>query len=299
MPNKNFIYIFLLTFIAGCDVFNFDEEALIYPTQLEPYEMEQLTELNEQFQASNDHICSTLNRYGLTGFSDVLFEGQSSPCLNREPVRIELTEPDTLLSLAVETLVMNEGFTGVTDPDKLELSEMEPLRGCIICEGPNIDSRIIEWKFVFNSQQINELDVHDSSITVIVDGLGVNRIWGNWYNDPYIPSRANYLPDEIVEKLDGQTIEWIEDGELFEHTILADSLNIPTEKTIIPFENSENGNLELRAGWRIEVPSNQVPFGGWAVFGDKIDGRILLVDKLRKENNFGPISDSREKFVTN
>lgn len=296
MLKRYIVYIFLLIFISGCDVFNFDEEALIYPMQLEPYEMEELIELNKEYQSSNENICSTLNRYGLTGFSNILFEGESSPCLNREPVRVELTEPDTLLTLATETVVKNEKYTGVSEIDNLSLLEMEPLRGCIICEGPDIDSKVIEWKFVYESQEINGLEVYDSSITVIVDAEGVNRIWGNWYNDPYIPSRANYLPDEIVENLDGQTLNWEEDGEMYEHTIEADSLILPEQKTIIPFENSENNSLELRAGWKIEVPSAQVPFGGWVVFADKIDGRILLVDKLVKSNNFGPIAEIQENL---
>jgi len=293
MRKFSIIYIILpFVLISGCDVFNFDEDALIYPTKITPYEMDELIALNDEYQSENENICSTLNRYGLTGFSDILFEGESSPCIGREPVRIELTEPDTLLSLAVETVVKNGKYTGVSEPDDLSLLEMEPLRGCIICEGPDIDSKVIEWKFVFDAQQINGLEVYDSSITVIVDAKGVNRIWGNWYSEPYIPARANYLPDEIVENIDGQTIRWEEENEVYEHTIEADQITLPEEKTIIPFENEESDLLELRAGWKIEIQDEEVPFGGWVVIGDKIDGRILKVDKLEKSNNFGPISDS-------
>ncbi len=288
---KKYLFITILLFSAyGCDVFNFDEDALIYPSQLTKLEMEELVELNEQFQAENENICSTLNEYGLTGFSTFLFEGESSPCLGREPVRIELTEPDTLLPAAAQTLIHNSEFTGVSNAELLSLLEMEPLRGCIICEGPNIDSRILEWKFVYESQRINGIEVYESSITVIVDANGVNRIWGNWYDQPYIPARANFLPEEIVENLDGQTLTWTEDGEEYSHKIVADRLNLPEEKTIIPFENNENNRLELRAGWKIEVPDQSVPFGGWVIIGDKIDGRILKVDKLIKSNDFGSLS---------
>ena len=289
---KKILFITILLFSTyGCDVFNFDEDALIYPSQLSKLDMEDLVELNEEFQSGNDNICSTLNEYGLTGFSTVLFDGKSSPCLGRDPVRIELTEPDTLLPIAAETVVRNSEFTGVSEVERLILVELEPLRGCIICEGPNIDSRILEWKFVFERQRINGIEVYESSITVIVDGNGVNRIWGNWYEQPYIPARANFLPEEIVQNIDGQTLKWTENDEEYQHTIVADNLNIPEGKIIIPYENEENNKLELRAGWKIEVPDESVPFGGWIIFGDKIDGRILKVDKLIKSNDFGPISE--------
>ncbi len=295
MAMKSILIPLLLLLLTGCDVFNFDEEALIYPTQLEKLEMEELVELNEQYQSVNENICSTLNEYGFTGFSTVLFEGQSSPCLGREPVRIELTEPDTLLDLAVQTLLENGDYTGIDSSDVLRLDEMEPLKGCIICEGPDIDSRTLEWKFVFGKQRINGMEVYDSSITVIVDANGVNRIWGNWYREPYIPERANFLPDEIVQNLDGQTISWEEGETVYEHTIVADNLNLPDQITIIPFENSEENKLEMRAGWKIDIPDETVPFGGWTVIGDKIDGRILLVDKLIKSNDFGPVSENISK----
>jgi hypothetical protein len=289
MVKKHSILYFLLFMAAGCDVFNFDEEAPIYPTQLDKLEMDELVSLNEKFQSANDKICSTLNEYGLTGYSTVLFEGESGPCSNREPVRIELTEPDTLLLHAAETVVLNSEYTGVSDIEDLSLKEMEPLRGCIICEGPETDSRILEWKFIFQEQEINGIKVYDSTITVIVDANGVNRIWGNWYSEPYIPARANVLPDEIVENLDGQTIIWDEDGEEYRYTIEADGLILPDQKTVIAFENEDLDKLELRVGWKFEIKDQHVPFGGWTVIADMVDGRILKVDKALKSNDFGPI----------
>lgn len=291
MTQKSILIPVLLLFVTGCDVFNFDQEALIYPTQLEKLDMEELLELNEEFQSANDNICSTLNEYGFTGFSTVLFEGESSPCIGHEPAKIELTEPDTLLDLAIQSLLKNEKYTGVDNADRLVLKAMESLEGCITCEGPEIDSRTLEWKFVFEQQEMNGMNVHDTSITVIVDANGVNRIWGNWYREPYIPARANFLPDEIVQKLDGQTIRWEEGDTVYEHTIVGDRLVLPDIKTIIPFENREEDRLELRSGWKIDIPDQSVPFGGWIVISDKIDGRILLVDKLIKDNEFVSIAD--------
>ena len=291
MAKKHLFISLLLISVYGCDVFNIDEDAPNYPTQLAKLEMEELVELNEQYQSGNDNICSTLNEYGLTGYSTVLFEGETSPCLEREPVRVELTEPDTLLTVAAEALMRNSKFTGVTNIEELSLLELEPLYGCNMCEEPDIDSLILEWKFVFERQRINGLEVYDSSITVIVDANGVNRIWGNWYEIPYIPARANFLPEEIVENLDGQTLIWTEGGVEYRYTITADSLNLPKEKTIIPFENEENDKLELRAGWGIEVPDENTPFGGWIILADKIDGKILKVEKLLISNDFGPISE--------
>lgn len=284
-----FITIFLISFY-GCDVFNIDEDAPVYPSQLSKLAMEELIELNEKFQSQNDNICSTLNEYGLTGYSPVLFDGESGPCLDREPVQIELTEPDTLLRIASETLISNSEFTGVLTRENLVLLEKEPLRGCINCDDQSSEGKIIEWKFVFDNQKINGLEVYDSSITVFVDANGVNRIWGNWFEKPIIPIRANFLPEEIADNLEGQTLKWTENGEEYQQTITADQLNLPEEKTIIPFENEENNKLELRVGWKIEVPNEKTPFGGWVIIVDLINGRILEVDKLIKSNDFKSIS---------
>ncbi len=278
----NITLVALLIF-TGCDEFNL-EDPFIYPTGIDKLSMEELLELNEAFQEKNPNICSTLNEYGLTGFSTVLFEGRASPCLDRETVRVELTRPDTLLDLARKTLVENQDYTGISSAGQLELKEMEPLKGCIVCEGPNIDSRDIEWKFVFAGQKINGIVVYGSTITVVADGNGINRIWGNWYDSPYIPARPNYRAEEIVETISGQTIVWEEADATWHHTIEADSLQLPDSKSIIPFENEDEGRLELRSGWEIRVPAQDVPFGGWIVIGDMIDGRILKVDKIIKDS---------------
>ncbi|MFO7799056.1 hypothetical protein [Rhodohalobacter sp.] len=280
-----FITIFLISFYA-CDVFNIDEDAPVYPSQLSKLELGELIALNEKFQSQNNNICSTLNEYGLTGYSTVLFDGEAGPCLDREPVQIELAEPDTLLSIASEALISNSEFTGVSAVEDLVLLEMEPLRGCISCDDQSSEGKIIEWKFVFENQKINGLEVYDSSITVFVDANGVNRIWGNWFEQPIIPLRASFLPEEIADNLEGQTLKWNENGEEYQQTITADQLKLPEEKIIIPFENEENNKLELRVGWKIEVPSENTPFGGWVIIGDIINGRILEVDKLMKSNDF-------------
>lgn len=280
-----FITIFLISFYA-CDVFNIDEDAPVYPSQLSKLELGELIALNEKFQSQNNNICSTLNEYGLTGYSTVLFDGEAGPCLDREPVQIELAEPDTLLSIASEALISNSEFTGVSAVEDLVLLEMEPLRGCISCDDQSSEGKIIEWKFVFDNQKINGLEVYDSSITVFVDANGVNRIWGNWFEQPIIPLRASFLPEEIADNLEGQTLKWNENGEEYQQTITADQLKLPEEKIIIPFENEENNKLELRVGWKIEVPSENTPFGGWVIIGDIINGRILEVDKLMKSNDF-------------
>ena len=289
MALKHLFITFIFISFYGCDVFNIDENAAVYPSQLEKLEMEELIELNDKFQTQNENICSTLNEFGLTGYSTVLFDGEPSPCLDREPVRIELTEPDTLLPIAKQALISNSEFTGVSTMEDLILLKMEPLYGCINCEDPNPDSRIVEWKFTFDNQRINGLEVYDSSISVFVDANGVNRIWGNWFEKPIIPARANFLPKEIANNLEGQTLNWTENGEEYQQTITADELNLPEEKTIIPFENEENNKLELRVGWKLEAPNENTPFGGWIIIADIIEGRILEVDKIIKSNDFNPI----------
>jgi hypothetical protein len=290
MAKKHLFITFILIAFYGCDVFNIDENAAVYPSKLAKLEMEELIELNEKFRTQNDNICSTLNEYGLTGYSTVLFDEGSGPCLDQEPVRIELTEPDTLLPIVKEALISNSEFTGVSRTEDLVLLEMEPLYGCIDCEDPNPDSRIIEWKFVFDNQRINGLEVYNSSITVFMDANGVNRIWGNWFEQPIIPARANFLPEEIADHLEGQTLEWTENEVEYRQTITADELKLPEEKTVVPFENKENNELELRIAWKLEVPNENIPFGGWVIIADIIEGRILEVNKVMQNNDFDPFS---------
>jgi hypothetical protein len=74
MAKKHLFITFILIAFYGCDVFNIDENAAVYPSKLAKLEMEELIELNQKFQTQNDNICSTLNEYGLTGYSTVLFD---------------------------------------------------------------------------------------------------------------------------------------------------------------------------------------------------------------------------------
>ncbi len=273
-----------LLLLSGCDVFNIDGEQLIYPSEIEPLAMNELVERNREFQELNENICSTLNEFGYTGFSDVLFEGMESPCVGFNVPRVELSEPDTLLTVAIESLIFNREYTGVRDEDELALFQREPLFGCIVCEGPGIDSKPLQWKFVFERQTIQGKQIHGTYITVVVDANGVNRIWGNWYQDFYIPQRPNFLQDEIVNVLDGQTIEWAEPDTTYTHTISADQVELPGRQMIVPFEDQKK--LQMRVGWIIEIPSDEVDFGGWKVVGDILEGRIILVDKLIGNNDF-------------
>lgn len=170
-----------------------------YPITISPLGLLELDELNRTYHERNQQkICSTLNEYGYTGFSRILFPNDLNPCAGRVPVAVELANPDPHLEEAIFAIGYNKAFTNVSDVNKLELSEALPLYGCTICEGPETNSVPIEWKFTFAPQKFNGVEVSGSEITVFVDANGVNRIWGNWFEEFYAPSllEVGYLEAE-------------------------------------------------------------------------------------------------------
>ncbi|MEX1010528.1 MAG: hypothetical protein WDZ29_00550 [Balneolaceae bacterium] len=267
----------LLSLLCSCNVFEVDD-GLVYPDRIDPLSLSQLQELNSTFHELNDgHICSTLNIYGLTGFSRILFPENGTPCENRQVVRIEMNRPDTLARAAREALLLNRDFTGVQDPSRLQVLAMEDLRGCVICEGPDIDSRAIEWKVVFEGQQVNGLPIHDTRITVVMDAHGVNRIWGNWYPEFYVPENPNYELSRAMDMLDGETLRWAGDeGEVVMYDVSREDLSSNGTRMVVPFRTDKD-RLELRTGWLIHVNHDGGLSSGLRVVVDMMDGRLLLV----------------------
>lgn len=181
-----------------------------YPTVYPRLEMPELREMNTEYHQANDgRLCSTLNEYGFTGFSEILFEDGQNPCdrANRTVIRIEMNNPDTLIAAAKRSLLKNSDYTGVTDTSQLVLNEIKPQPGCINCGRPDEYSANIEWSLTFEEQVIDSVEVPGTEITVFMDALGVNRIWGNWYPEFKVPEFVNFGYLDVQEGMVGWQID--------------------------------------------------------------------------------------------
>ncbi len=284
--SKSQSFFLILIFIAiSCEVLevaDFPE----YPVKIEAKELRELEELNARYQSENDdHICSTLNEFGYTGFSRVLFPENENPCLEREIVRVQLNEVDTLIDLAKESLLKNQEFTLVSDTNALEIKEVVPLYGCTICEGPGINSVPIEYKITFDEQKIGNTSIRNSNITVFVDSVGVNRIWGNWFPEFTSPGLINVGYLEAQRMLIGWEINMqplTGEDEVF--TINSEHLVNEPEFEFYPYIN--NGVLELRRTWNVEVLYPKESFVGWNANIDVFDGLLLAIEPIELEQEF-------------
>lgn len=278
-------FLFLLIVGLGgfyaCDLLTVNTEAGEYPATYNRIELAELKALNEEYHAQNDgHICSTLNEYGLTGFSEILFEDGVSPCSDREIVRIEMTNTDTLVSSAKKTLLKNNVYTGIEDTSALELKEMEALPGCTICEGPNENRVNIEWKLVFKNQKIDTAEVLDTEITVFLDALGVNRVWGNWYRDIKDPEFIQYGYEEVKKGMEGWQVDMRSyTGSESIYTITEEDLEKTPHKLFLSVE--EEDTLKIRACWAVPISYNGgEDFSGWMAYIDIEEGFLVKLSAI-------------------
>ncbi len=265
--------------VVSCNLLTVDEEASDYPTTYSAIEFSELNKLNEEYQALNDgHICSTLNKYGFTGYSEIFFVNGESPCANREVVRVEIEETDTLITAAKAALLKNNAYTGVNDTSKLIITELLPIRGCTICEGPGLNNVPIELKLTFAEQTIDSNEVVGTDITVVIDAEGVNRIWGNWYSDLETPDFVNFGYEEVQSGMIGWQIDMRRfTGEETIYTVQENDISGKPERVYLPIENESKQQLEIRTCWAIPISySGSSAFNGWIAYVDIEEG--FLVD---------------------
>lgn len=268
----------------ACNLITADDELSDYPTIYPEIEYSKLQEMNAEYQSeNNDRICSTLNQYGFTGFSEVLFEEGKNPCVreNREVLRIAMNNTDTLVTTAKKTLLKNEKYTGVNDTSSLILKEMIPLPGCINCGRPDEYSENIEWKLTFDEQVIDSVLVEDTEITVVLDANGVNRIWGNWYSGFKIPDFVNYGYLEVQEGIVGWQIDMRNfTGEQKIYTVGQEDVTGQPKKAYIPIINKETSNLEIRACWKVRITYSGDNFDGWYAYIDFEEGSLEKLEEM-------------------
>lgn len=266
--------------IAGiaCNLLTAENPSLDYPTAYPVLELSEVQQMNEEYQsANNNHICSTLDKYGFTGFSELFFEDGQSPCANRVITRTEMNNSDTLISTAKASLSRNEEYTGVQDSAKLEVKELVPLYGCTICEGPDVNNVPIEWKVTFENQKVDTIEIKGTEIAVFIDAKGVNRIWGNWYPDITIPDIITYGYLDVQEGMAGWQIDMRPyTGEEEIYTVKAGDISGIPRKVLYATENEDQQQLEIRYCWELRIEYEGQNFDGWRAYVDIEEG--LLID---------------------
>lgn len=268
----------------SCNLLTAEDEPSEYPTIYPRLKMGELQELNIEYHQANDgRLCSTLNEYGFTGFSKILFEeDEQNPCdrANRTVVRIEMNNADTLVAAAKRSLLKNSIYTGVTDTSKLVLNEISPQPGCINCGSPDEYSANIEWGLTFENQVVDSMEVPGTEIIVFLDALGVNRIWGNWYPEFKVPEFVSFEYLDVQEGIVGWQIDMRNyTGEETIYTVQEQDVTERPYKVYLPVENEEG--LQIRTCWAVPISnSTNENFKGWLAYVDIKEG--FLVDLVAR-----------------
>lgn len=212
----------------------------------------------------------------MTGFSRVLFPNNENPCLSREVVRVEMTNQDTVVQAAQKALINNSVYTGVSDTTALKVKEIKPLFGCTICEGKDVNSVPIEWKVTFEEQKIDSHLVRNTSISVVIDAEGVNRIWGNWYSDIKGPAFLNYGYVQARESFVGWKFDMR--GYTGEETIYTvEPKDLKGKPVLEYYPVKRNDMLEMRQVWKVPIECSTSAYAGWSGFVDVMDGTLINI----------------------
>jgi len=279
--SKNWAYLFLVvtTSLLGCETLSLEEKHSDYPVLLEKIPLAELQTRNDQYYENNNGlICSTLNEYGLTGFSRVLFPNDINPCLNRPQKKEELNYRNDLLEEAKNQLFRNSEYTGVIDIDELRTKEIISLDGCTICEGPDINNVPLQWKFTFEPQLINGIEVEQTEIVVYLDENGVNRIWGNWYNieDPgFIEFGSNTAKNDVL----GLKLRYSnERNQIFEQEVLTNQI---LEDPVLKYTAiNTNQGLEIHKVWIVSVLQENSDEVRWRIRFSTVTGEMLDIELM-------------------
>lgn len=127
---KRLSFIILLSFfvlLLSCSIIGPNNNDSEYPTTLIPNPAVELQKLRNEFNELNNYeICSSLNEYGFT---------ESKICLDREILRVEISDEEKMINMAKASLIKNKKFTNVTDTSLLVVERSSGIRGCVLCDG--------------------------------------------------------------------------------------------------------------------------------------------------------------------
>lgn len=271
------IYILFFCLANSCDSIPLSDVPE-YPVTYEPMGQVALEERNDEYQRVNDYrICSTLNEYGFTGYSRILFYNDIDPCVAKSLSGIVIEHPDSLVIVAKQTVVENGKFTNVYDSKNLEVTELLPIYGCTICEGPNQNSVPLEWKVTFGNQVLDGLEVYDTQIIVFVDVQGVTEMWGNWYPDFYAPDLLDIGYVTAQAKVVGESIDLTTSSNQDSSIVITQDMLVgyPVFK-VVPYKNDE-GTMEIRKAWAVFIDPDLDQLSEFIALVDVVDGTLLKI----------------------
>ena len=274
-----YLFLFFGAFYIGCESLSPVDVNEDYPVFIERLEINELRVLNDVYHQMNKGlICSTLNEYGFTGFSRVLFPNDVNPCLNREEEKQELPYNDEFLELVKLKLIENAAFTGIRDIENLTLTEITSLYGCTICEGPDINNVPLQWKFTFEPQQLNGIIVSGTEVVVYLGSNGVNRIWGNWYQ-VVDPGFIEFGSSEAKNSVVGMKVRYAnEKNQIFEQEITEAHIVEAPELRYVGVKVDDG--LEIHKVWILKVLQHNSSQIRWNIFFSTVTGEVLEVKML-------------------
>lgn len=263
-----------LTMLLACDSLSVEDKNEDYPVLIKRVDLETLKSLNDEYhQNNNGLICSTLNEYALTGYSRILFLNDENPCLSRTELKKEVQYQNRFDDVAKQSLLQNSKFTGTTEASKLVISQITPLKGCTICEGPDIDNVPLQWKFEFEPQKINNIEVSNTKITVYMDANGVNRIWGNWYN-VIDPGFVEFGTNHVKEYLIGLKLRYAnEQNQIFEQIVSKEHIQGEPELRFTAIDVEEG--MEIHKAWEVNILLQNTDSIKWKVYVSTVSGTII------------------------
>ena len=239
-----------------------------YPYILKPLSQTQLSGLRSEFEASNKSVCAQINEYGFTEFK--------SGCFG-ETVRIEITAETSIVEMVKNWLVQNSKFTGITNKSEAIVDRVVKLNGCIKCEAPNFDSKVISLRIDFRGQTYNSLSVEGdiNPLTVFANANGISRIDGYWFPKIIVPLEPKISEASAKNKLNGRTFTYGDiAGRPVNYRVEQKDLNNVAHKVVFVKKSSQG--LEFRLAWKISVGQGL----SWTVYVDAVTGEELKVVQM-------------------
>ncbi|KKR58428.1 MAG: hypothetical protein UT97_C0030G0003 [Parcubacteria group bacterium GW2011_GWC2_40_31] len=243
-------------------------DSIEYPYILKPLSQTQLSGLRSEFAASNKNICTQINEYGFTEFK--------SGCFG-ETVRIEITDETNTVEMVKNWLVQNSKFTGITNKSEAIVDRVVKLNGCIKCEAPNFDSKVISLRINFRGQTYNSLPVEGdiNPLTVFANANGVSRIDSYWFPKITVPLQPKISETSAKNKFNGKTFTYGDiAGRPVNYRIEQKDLNNVAHKVV--FVKKSSLGLEFRLAWKISVGQGL----SWTVYVDAVTGEELKVVQM-------------------
>jgi len=238
----------LLLGSCGEDMFE-PPDLSAYPTTIWPLSPDSLRILKLEYAAFNPKICSSLDAFGLT---------RDRLCRGSQGLSYEDADVDQLVGLAKQTLFENKQFTRVTSVDDLVVNHT----------GGGTD----RLRITFEQQVYEDLEVLFSGIIVDMDSIGAFNIYGNWYQDIFLPPIDLLTARKAQESILGLEIPWYGiGGQRQVYVVTEESFLRPPSKVIFPLRSEES--IEVRVAW-------EIPAGLWKVYVDTKEGDVLFVRQL-------------------